>query len=82
MLAVQGKVKTLALAEFFEVSEPTIRQIADLSEISGIITDACVSENVIRRYEQADVSIILKAGDSSDHHGNTESGSGPDHHPQ
>lgn len=74
--------KTFLVMDHTKFDRTTFSRIADLSEISGIITDPGVDEDIIRRYEQADVSIILKAGGTRDHYSNSESGSRPNNHPE
>ncbi len=72
--------KTFLVMDHTKFDRTTFSRIADLSEISGIITDPGVDEDIIRRYEQADVSIILKAGGTRDHYSNSEPGSRPNNH--
>lgn len=79
---MQVAKKTFVVLDHTKFDKTTFSRIADLNEISGIITDPGVSEETVRRYEQADVSIILKAGGKRDRDRNTEPGRGPDHHPQ
>lgn len=74
--------KTFLVLDHTKFDRTTFSRIADLSEISGIITDPGVSNDIVRRYEQADVSIILKAGGNRDHHNHSESGGGPNHYPE
>jgi len=67
--------RAFVVADHTKFDKSEFCQVAGFSELSGIITDAGMPQNLISKYENSDLEIILKEGDFVDLNSHPESGS-------
>lgn len=72
MIDIAKRAFVVADHSKFNLTELT--QVAELKDITGIITDIDVSPSIIEKYEKADIELIVKEGDLIDFDNHPKSG--------